>query len=128
MITKFVGAFGRHQNLTSIFCLILVGRDVLELGCGTAYLSSWLARRGASVFGIDLSEEQLKTARTLQNEHHLDFPLVQGNAELTPFRDASFDLVISEYGACIWCDHYLWVPEVSRLLRSGGRVVFLGNG
>ena len=47
----------------------LAGRDVIELGCGTAYLSAWLARRGARVTGIDNSEEQLKTARALQAEH-----------------------------------------------------------
>ena len=44
----------------------LAGRDVIELGCGTAYLSAWLARRGARVTGIDNSEEQLNTARALQ--------------------------------------------------------------
>ena len=47
----------------------LAGTDVIELGCGTAYVSSWLARRGARVVGIDDSEQQLATARHLQREH-----------------------------------------------------------
>src|SRR5262245_58705901 len=40
----------------------LAGKDVIELGCGTAYVSAWLARRGAHVVGIDTSAAQLGTA------------------------------------------------------------------
>jgi len=104
------------------------GLDVIELGCGTAYWSAWLARRGARVVAIDNSERQLTTARALQREHDLDFPLIHGNAEAVPRPDASFDLAISEYGASIWCDPYRWVPEAARLLRPGGLLVFLKNG
>jgi SAM-dependent methyltransferase len=103
------------------------GLDAVELGCGTAYVSSWLARRGARPVGIDNSEEQLATARRLQAQHGISFPLHHGNAEATPFADASFDLAISEYGASIWCDPYRWIPEASRLLRPGGRLHFLVN-
>ena len=45
-----------------------------------------------------------------------------------PTRTQSFDLAISEYGACLWADPYAWVPEAARLLRPGGRLVFLTNG
>jgi SAM-dependent methyltransferase len=105
----------------------LAGKDVIELGCGTAYVSAWIARRGARVVGIDNSEAQLATARRLQREHGLDFPLLHGNAEAVPYPDASFDLAISEYGACLWADPARWVPEAARLLRPGGRLVFLTN-
>lgn len=103
------------------------GLDVVELGCGTAYVSAWLARRGARPVGIDNSERQLATARQLQAEYGLDFPLIHGSAEATGFADASFDLAISEYGASIWCDPHVWLPEAARLLRPGGRLVFLVN-
>ncbi len=106
----------------------LAGLDVIELGCGTAYFSAWMAKAGARPVGVDISDEQLKTARALQAEHGLDFPLHLGNAEETPYPDASFDLVISEYGASIWCDPYRWIPEAARLLRPGGRLAFLANG
>lgn len=106
----------------------LEGRDTIELGCGTGYVSAWLARRGARPVGVDNSARQLDTARRLQREHGLEFPLIHGNAEEVPLPDASFDLVISEYGAAIWADPYAWIPEASRLLRPGGELLFLGNG
>ncbi len=55
------------------------------------------------------------------------FPLVEADAVATGLPDASFDIAISEYGASIWCDPYLWIPEAYRLLRPGGRLVFLRN-
>src|SRR5919109_437920 len=105
----------------------LVGKDAIELGCGTAYVSAWLARRGARVVGIDNSEAQLVTARRLQQQHGLHFPLLHGSAEAIPYPDQSFDFAISEYGACLWADPELWVPEAARLLRPGGQLVFLTN-
>jgi SAM-dependent methyltransferase len=103
------------------------GRDAIELGCGTGYVSAWLARRGARPVGIDNSEAQLTTARGFQKEFGLEFPLIHGNAEEVQIPDASFDIAISEYGASIWCDPYLWIPEAARLLRPGGELVFLVN-
>jgi SAM-dependent methyltransferase len=103
------------------------GLDTIELGCGTAYVSAWLARRGARPIGIDNSAEQLATARRLQAAHQLTFPLHLGDAEATPFEDASFDLAISEYGAAIWCDPHRWIREAARILRPGGQLVFLRN-
>jgi SAM-dependent methyltransferase len=105
----------------------VAGTDVLELGCGTAYWSAWLARRGARVTGLDLTAAQLETARELQQEFGLEFPLIEANAEEVPFPDASFDIVLSEYGASIWADPYRWVPEAARLLRPGGRLLYLVN-
>ena len=105
----------------------LDGRDVLEDGCGTGYVSAWVTRRGGRPIGLDNSPAQLATARRLQQENDLHFPLVHGVAEQLPFRDESFDVVLSEYGAAIWSDPYLWIPEASRVLRQGGDLVFLGN-
>ena len=61
-------------------------------------------RRGARVTGLDNSSNQLATARLLQKEFSLRFPLVHADAERPPFADASFDFVISQYGAATWCD------------------------
>jgi SAM-dependent methyltransferase len=105
----------------------LEGKDAIELGCGTAYGSLWLTQRGAKPVGIDNSEAQLATARALQEEHGVEFPLLHGNAESVPFPDESFDFALSEYGASIWADPYKWIPEAARLLRPGGHLSFLVN-
>ena len=82
----------------------LQGRDSIELGCGTGYVSAWLARRGARPVGLDNSAAQLATARQLRERSGLRFPLIHASAEQAPFADATFDLAIPEYGASIWCD------------------------
>ncbi|MGH3047337.1 MAG: class I SAM-dependent methyltransferase, partial [Gaiellaceae bacterium] len=105
----------------------VAGMDVLELGCGTAYVSAWLARRGARVVGVDITPAQLETARRCQREHGLEFPLIEASAEDVPLPDGTFDLVLSEYGASIWADPSRWVPQAARLLRPGGLLVFLRN-
>ena len=87
-----------------------------------------MRRRGASVYAIDNSEQQLATARRLAALHGADdIAWVHGNAETVDQPDDSFDFAISEYGAAIWCDPYAWIPEAHRLLRPGGRLAFLGN-
>ena len=116
---------GRGQRASATW----TGKDVVELGCGTAYVSAWLARRGRAAGRRSTSRRaQLETARRMQAEFGLEFPLVQASAEDVPLPDASFDLVVSEYGASIWADPYRWIPEAARLLRPGGQLVFLVNG
>jgi SAM-dependent methyltransferase len=105
----------------------VAGRDVVELGCGTAYVSAWLARRGARPVGVDVTPAQLATARRCQMEFGIDFPLIEASAEKVPLPSESFDLAVSEYGASIWCDPHLWIPEAHRLLRPRGRLWFLRN-
>ena len=102
-------------------------RDVVELGCGTAYFSARLAKRGARPVGVDPTPAQLATARRMQKESGISFTLVEAPAERVPLPDASFDLAFSEYGASLWADPKLWVPEAARLLRPGGRLVFMTN-
>ena len=105
----------------------LAGLDVVELGCGVAYFSAWLARRGARPVGVDPTPAQLDTARRCMRETGIEFPLVEAYGEDVPLPDAAFDLVLSEYGASIWADPYRWIPEAARLLRENGVLVFLRN-
>jgi SAM-dependent methyltransferase len=121
------GIWGIADEQVGVLPAALEGRDSIELGCGTGYVSAWLARRGARPVGLDNSSAQLATAAGMQDQFGLRFPLVQASAERVPFSDASFDLAISEYGASIWCDPYTWIPEAARLLRPGGRLIFLVN-
>jgi SAM-dependent methyltransferase len=105
----------------------LEGLDVVEVGCGTAYFSAWLARAGARPVAVDISYEQLMTARRMQAQVGPMFPLVQADGERVPLASGRYDLVVSEHGAAQWCDPELWLPEAARLLRPGGRLVFMTN-
>jgi SAM-dependent methyltransferase len=119
------GMWNIAEAQTGVLPADLEGRDSIELGCGTGYVSAWLARRGARPVGLDNSAAQLATARQLQDRFGLWFPLIHASAEQAPFTNASFDVAISEYGASIWCDPYAWIPEAARLLRPGGQLIFL---
>ena len=106
----------------------LAGKDVVELGCGTAYFGAWLKKAGAArVVGVDPTPAQLETARRCNEKFGLGLELVEAFGEEVPLPDSSFDLVVSEYGASIWADPYKWIPEAARLLRPGGDLVFLRN-
>jgi SAM-dependent methyltransferase len=105
----------------------VAGLDVVELGCGVAHVSAWLARRGARCVAVDLSGAQLASARTAQVEHGLAFGLLQADAERLPLTSRCADLVISEHGTPAWCEPEAWVAQAARILRPGGRLVFLTN-
>jgi SAM-dependent methyltransferase len=119
------GLWATPESQVGVLADGVAGMRAIELGCGTAYVSAWLARAGAHPVGIDLSAQQLATARAMQTEFGLEFPLVLGKAEAVPYAENTFDLAISEYGAALWCDPYQWIPEAARLLVPGGRLVFM---
>ena len=121
------GVFGVRDDAIGSPLGGLKGVDVVELGCGTAYFSAQLARRGARPVGVDPTPAQLDTARRMMERTGIGFPLVEAPGERVPLPDASFDLAVSEFGASLWADPALWVPEAARLLRPGGRLVFLTN-
>jgi len=98
------GCWGLPEAELQLLPADMTGLAAIELGCGTAYVSAWMVRRGARVVGVDNSERQLETARRLAREHGLEMTLLHGNAEQVPYPNASFDFAISEYGAAIWCD------------------------
>jgi SAM-dependent methyltransferase len=105
----------------------LAGLDIVELGCGTAYMSAVFAKHGARPVGVDITPAQLDTARRMMAETGIEFPLVEADAGDTGLPDESFDLVFSEYGASIWIDQERFAAESARLLRPGGRLVFMST-
>ena len=121
------GIWGVLESELQLLSGIEGGHDAIELGCGTAEISAWLARRGARPVAVDLSSRQIRNVETLQREYQLSFPLVVGNAEAVHYEDASFDVAISEYGASLWCDPQRWLPEAYRLLRPGAVLIFITN-
>jgi SAM-dependent methyltransferase len=105
----------------------LDGRDVLEIGCGAAQCSRWVAGRGGRAVGVDLSEGMLASARALSARPGAPRTagLLQADARRLPFADASFDIAFSAFGAVPFVgDPELIMSEAARVLRPGGRWVF----
>jgi len=100
------------------------GLDVLELGCGAAQWSIELARRGARVVGLDLSQRQLDHASRLIEAAGVEVSLIHASAEAVPLPDASQDVIFCDHGAMVFADPHATVPEAARLLRDGGVLAF----
>jgi SAM-dependent methyltransferase len=106
----------------------VAGREVLEIGCGSAPCSRWLARAGARAVAMDLSGAMLRHAAALGVSTAVPVPLVQAGAERLPFADASFDVACSAFGGVPFvAEPGRVMREVARVLRPGGRWVFSVN-
>jgi SAM-dependent methyltransferase len=106
----------------------LVGARVLEIGCGAASCSRWLARHGARPVGLDLSAGMLCQAGLAAERTGITVPLVQAGAERLPFGDGVFDLACSAFGGVPFVAEPATVMrEIRRVLRPGGRWVFSVN-
>ncbi len=106
----------------------LAGKRVLEVGCGSAPCSRWLAAHGARPVGLDLSRGMLARGVEAMHAGGPQLPLVQAGAEALPFGDAVFDLACSAYGAIPFvADPATVMREVARVLKPGGRWVFSVN-
>ncbi len=103
----------------------VAGRDVLEVGCGSAPCSRWLAEQGARVVGLDLSAGMLRYAAAAGEATGLSVPLIRANAERLPFASGSFDIACSAFGAVPFvADVGELFADVARVLRPGGSWVF----
>jgi demethylmenaquinone methyltransferase/2-methoxy-6-polyprenyl-1,4-benzoquinol methylase len=96
------------------------GESILDVGCGTGVLEEFLDGRGGFVVGLDLTEEMLRLAQ--EKRIGCFQSLSVGDAERLPFRDASFDLLVSCY-VVKYCDSRRFASEMMRVLRPGGRLV-----
>ena len=106
----------------------LAGRRVLEVGCGSAPCTRWLATQGAWPVGLDLSGGMLRHADRINAATDVVVPLVQAGAERLPFADDTFDLACSAFGAVPFvAEPERVMREVARVLRPGGRWVFAVN-
>jgi len=103
----------------------VVGRDVLEVGAGSAQCSRWLVRTGARAVATDVSHGMLAQGARLDLATGVRVPLVQADARALPFADASFDAVFTAFGAIPFLPDAARVHrEAARVLRPGGRWVF----
>lgn len=99
---------------------------LLDMGCGAGHASFVAAQHVKEVVAYDLSEKMLAVVRAAAFErgyHHLTTR--QGYAENLPFDDAEFDVIISRYSAHHWHDVGSALREVRRVLKPGGKVIFM---
>ena len=101
------------------------GQRILELGCGAGRWAVALGRQGIRVVGLDLSRAQLAKARRVARRARQRVRWIRADAEQLPLRDAAFDAVFSDWGALTFSDPYWTIPEIARVLRPGGRLVFV---
>jgi SAM-dependent methyltransferase len=107
------------------FAGVAAGEKVLDVGCGTGVVAITAARAGADVSGLDLTPALLEHARA--NEEIAGCPSIawtEGDAEELPYPDATFDVVLSQFGHIFAPRPDVAVAEMRRVLRTGGRVAF----
>lgn len=107
------------------FAGVRAGQDVLDVGCGTGVAALTARRMGARVTGLDLTPELLARA----TEHadaagYDDVSWKEGDAEVMPFPDASFDVVLSQWGHMFAPRPDVVTQEMLRVLRPGGVIAF----
>lgn len=98
------------------------GMRVLDVACGTGNLAIPAARAGAEVTGADIATNLLEQARARAEAEGLKIQFDEGDAENLPYPDASFDLVVTMYGAMFAPRPELVAAELTRVCRPGGRI------
>jgi ubiquinone biosynthesis O-methyltransferase len=100
------------------------GKNVLDLGCGGGFMSEALARRGATVIGIDPAEKAIAIAQRHATSQNLSIRYLVGTGEKLPVADASLDYVVCVDVLEHVVDLGQVIGEVRRVLRPGGMFLF----
>lgn len=117
---------GLRESDVELLGTVGPGTVAVEIGCGSAPCARWLAGRGATVVGIDISAGMLR--RGLPHVHGDNPLLAQAGAENLPIADGAADVVCSAFGAIPFvADSARVMAEAHRVLRPGGRFVFSVN-
>jgi SAM-dependent methyltransferase len=106
------------------FAAIRAGEAVLDVATGTGVVAITAARAGARVSGMDLTPPLLEQARLNAKTAGVQVDWKEGDAEALPYADASFDVVLSEFGHMFAPRPEIAAAEMRRVLKPGGRVVF----
>ena len=102
------------------------GARVLDVACGTGNTAIPAARKGARVTGLDLAPNLLEQARRRAADEGAEATFEEGDAEHLPFPDATFDVVISMFGAMFGPRPELIAAELARVCRPGG-IIAMAN-
>ena len=99
---------------------IVPGMAALDVACGTGNVAIPMARRGATVTGVDIAPNLLVQARERAADEGLKIKFDEGDAEQLPYADGSFDLVVSMFGAMFAPRPEMVASEMARVLKPGG--------
>ncbi|WP_207003120.1 class I SAM-dependent methyltransferase [Trinickia mobilis] len=125
-LTSAVHASGADLQTLAAEIGATPGAAVLDLGCGAGHASFAVAPHAQRVVAYDLAPQMLATVAAAARERGLaNIRTEQGAAEVLPFADASFDWAISRMSAHHWHDVPRALAEVRRVLKPGGRVLFI---
>jgi len=100
------------------------GQRVLDVGCGTGVVAVTAARLGARATGLDLTPALLERARENAKIAGVEIEFREGDAENLPFGDASFDVVVSQFGHMFAPRPDVAIAEMLRVLKPGGTIAF----
>jgi len=98
------------------------GERILDVATGTGWTSRLVARRAASVTGVDIATDLLAAAEARAAAERLSIDYQRGDAEALPFADASFDAVVSTVGVMFATNQEAAARELARVLKPGGRL------
>lgn len=123
--------FAFLENLTGTsapqllkFAGIRRGAKVLDVACGTGVVALTAARAGADVRGIDLTPELVQHARENAALMNLEASFDEGDVEALPFADATFDVVVSQFGHMFAPRADVALAQMLRVLKPGGTIAF----
>ena len=102
------------------------GARVLDVACGAGQTAIPMSRAGAKVTGIDIAANLIEQARARAQAENLDAHFDEGDAEMLPYPDGSFDMLISLIGAMFAPRPELVAAEMRRVCRPGGKII-MGN-
>jgi len=107
------------------FARIQPGEAVLDVGTGTGVVAITAARAGARVTALDLTPELLAQAReNARIAQCSNVEWIEGDAEDLPYPDASFDVVVSQFGHMFAPRPDVAIAQMRRVLKPGGRIAF----
>ena len=107
----------KHANVRA-------GQEILDVGCGTGVVAVTAARIGARVQGLDLTPELLERARENARIASVEIAFREGDVEALPFEDATFDVVLSQFGHMFAPRPQIALAEMLRVLKPGGTIGF----
>ena len=106
------------------FAGVRSGEALLDVACGTGPVAVTAARAGATVRALDLTPALLEHARRNAKTAGVDIDFKEGDVEALPYADASFDVVVSQFGHMFAPRPGVAIGEMLRVLRPGGRIAF----